>query len=41
MKRKRISVDELLIQFNNRSKLSELISKYVTLTQRGNICLII
>ena len=36
MKRKRISVDELLIQFNNRSKLSELISKYVTLTQRGN-----
>ena len=36
MNRKRISVDELLIQFNNRSKLSELISKYVTLTQRGN-----
>ena len=36
MKRKRISVEELLIQFNNRSKLSELISKYVTLTQRGN-----
>ena len=36
MKRKRISIDELLIQFNNRSKLSELISKYVTLTQRGN-----
>ena len=32
--KKRISVDELLIQFNNRSKLSELISKYVTLTQR-------
>ena len=36
MKRKRISVEELLIQFNTRSKLSELISKYVTLTQRGN-----
>ncbi len=36
MKRKRISIEELLIQFNNRSKLSELISKYVTLTQRGN-----
>ncbi len=36
MKRKRISVDELLTQFNTRSKLSELISKYVTLTQRGN-----
>ena len=36
MKRKRVSVEELLIQFNNRSKLSELISKYVTLTQRGN-----
>ena len=36
MKRKRISIEELLIQFNNRSKLSELISKYVKLTQRGN-----
>mgnify|MGYP001165465269 CR=1 FL=1 len=36
MKRKRISVEELLIQFNTRSKLSELISKYVTLSQRGN-----
>ncbi len=36
MKRKRISVEELLIQFNNRSKLSELISKYVSLSQRGN-----
>ncbi len=36
MKRTRISVEDLLIQFNNRSKLSELISKYVTLTQRGN-----
>ena len=36
MKRKRISIEELLIQFNTRSKLSDLISKYVTLTQRGN-----
>ena len=36
MKRKRISVEELLTQFSTRSKLSELISKYVTLTQRGN-----
>ena len=36
MKRKKISVEELLIQFNTRSKLSDLISKYVTLTQRGN-----
>ncbi len=36
MKRKRISVEELLTQFSTRSKLSELISKYVSLTQRGN-----
>ena len=36
MKRKRISIEELLIQFNTRSKLSQLISKYVTLTPRGN-----
>jgi len=36
MKRKKISVDELLTQFNNRSKLSEVISRYVSLTQRGN-----
>ena len=36
MKRKRISIEELLIQFNTRSKLSELISKYLILKQRGN-----
>ena len=36
MKRKRISIEELLIQFNTRSKLSQLISKYVALTPRGN-----
>ena len=36
MRRKRISVEELLVQFNTRSKLSELISKYLILKQRGN-----
>ena len=36
MIRKNISVDEILNQFNNRSKLSSLISKYVQLTPRGN-----
>ena len=33
---KNISVDEILTQFNNRSKLSSLISKYVQLSPRGN-----
>ena len=36
MIRKNISVDEILNQFNNRSKLSSLISRYVQLTPRGN-----
>ena len=36
MIRKNISVDEILNEFNNKSRLSDLISKYVKLTQRGN-----
>ena len=36
MIRKNISVDEILTQFSNRSKLSSLISKYVQLSPRGN-----
>ena len=36
MIRKNISVDEILNQFNNQSKLSSLISRYVQLTPRGN-----
>ena len=36
MIKKKISVDEILAEFNNRSKLSDLISQYVTLNQRGN-----
>ena len=36
MIRKNISVDEILNQFNNRTKLSSLISKYVQLSPRGN-----
>ena len=36
MKRKNISIDEILIEFNNKSRLSDLISKYVQLTPRGS-----
>ena len=36
MIRKNISVDEILNQFNNQSKLSSLISRYVQLSPRGN-----
>ena len=36
MIRKNISVDEILNEFNNKSRLSDLISKYVQLTPRGN-----
>ena len=36
MIKKKISVNEILAEFNNRSKLSDLISQYVTLNQRGN-----
>ena len=36
MIRKNISVDEILNEFNNKSRLSDLISKYVKLTPRGN-----
>ena len=36
MIRKNISVDEILNNFNNQSKLSSLISKYVQLSPRGN-----
>ena len=36
MKQKRYSVDQILEEFNSRSKLSDLISKYVNLTPRGN-----
>ena len=36
MNRKNISVDEILNEFNNKSRLSDLISKYVQLTPRGN-----
>ena len=36
MIRKNISVDEILNDFNNKSRLSDLISKYVQLTPRGN-----
>ncbi len=36
MKRKKLSADELLQEFNTRSNLSELISRYVSLTPRGN-----
>ena len=36
MIRKNVSVDEILNQFNNQSKLSSLISKYVQLSPRGN-----
>ena len=34
MIRKNISVDEILNEFNNKSRLSDLISKYVKLTQK-------
>ena len=34
--KKNISVDEILIEFNNKSRLSDLISKYVQLTPRGS-----
>ena len=36
MIRKNLSVDEILNEFNNKSRLSDLISKYVQLTPRGN-----
>ena len=36
MKQKRYSVDQILEEFNSRSKLSDLISNYVNLTPRGN-----
>ena len=36
MTRKNLSVDEILNEFNNKSRLSDLISKYVQLTPRGN-----
>ena len=36
MIKKKISVDEILIEFNNKSRLSDLISKYIPLTPRGN-----
>ena len=35
MKRKKFSAEEILKEFNSRSKLSELISKFVKLTPRG------
>ena len=34
--KKKLSADELLQEFNTRSNLSELISRYVSLTPRGN-----
>ena len=36
MIRKKFSVDEVLNEFNNKSRLSDLISQYVQLTPRGN-----
>ena len=36
MIRKNLSVDEILNEFNNKSRLSDLISKYVQLTPRGS-----
>ena len=36
MIRKKFSVDEILNEFNNKSRLSDLISQYVQLTPRGN-----
>ncbi len=36
MKKKRLSTDQILLEFNNRSRLSQLISKYVQLEPRGN-----
>ena len=36
MIRKNLSVNEILNEFNNKSRLSDLISKYVQLTPRGN-----
>ena len=36
MKKKIFSTDQILLEFNNRSRLSQLISKYVQLEPRGN-----
>ena len=36
MIRNNLSVDQILNEFNNKSRLSDLISKYVQLTPRGN-----
>ena len=36
MKKKIFSTDQILLEFNNRSRLSQLISKYVQLELRGN-----
>lgn len=36
MMRNNLSVDQILNEFNNKSRLSDLISKYVQLTPRGN-----
>ncbi len=36
MKKKRLSTDQILLEFNNRSRLSQLISKYVQLEPKGN-----
>ena len=35
MKRRRFSAEEILLEFNSRSKLSELISRFVNLKPRG------
>ena len=34
--KKIFSTDQILLEFNNRSRLSQLISKYVQLEPRGN-----
>ena len=36
MMRNNLSIDQILNEFNNKSRLSDLISKYVQLTPRGN-----